>query len=148
MSKYEPLGEYLGSCEGPVVVARFDQLERILGFSLPDSARRHAAWWANQAGPGHVQAAAWQGAGWATRNLDLGGESVEFERRTDYSRREPIKADRLFDQARRFTGIDDQDVLVVVALGALVEREAARRLAQRGGTMPDLELPPRTRPEI
>jgi hypothetical protein len=34
-----------------------------------------------------------------------------------------------------------------MGLEALIQREAARRLAALGGTMPDLTVPPRRRPE-
>ena len=52
--------------------------------------------------------------------------------------------DELLAQAERFTGITERATLVREAFKALVEREAARRLAKLGGTMPDLEpIPPR-----
>lgn len=54
--------------------------------------------------------------------------------------------DELIEEARESTGIDGISALVSVALTALVQREAARRLAKLGGTMPDLEVPPRRRP--
>ncbi len=52
----------------------------------------------------------------------------------------------LVDKARRSTGIDGISALVSAGLTALVQREAARRLAKLGGTMPDIEAPPRRRP--
>lgn len=43
----------------------FVELETILGFSLPESARLHRPWWANQKfNNGHSHAWAWQAAGW------------------------------------------------------------------------------------
>jgi Arc/MetJ family transcription regulator len=56
-----------------------------------------------------------------------------------------ILDDELLAQAREYTGIEEKTALVHVALKALVEREAARRLAALGGTMPDLKAPPRRR---
>ncbi len=55
--------------------------------------------------------------------------------------------DELLKDAKRLTGIDDTTQLVNAGLKALVEREAARRLAKWGGTMPDLQTIPRRRSE-
>lgn len=41
--------------------------------------------------------------------------------------------------AREFTGLVDTTALLREALGALIERESARRLASLGGTMPRLK---------
>ena len=61
--------------------ASFVEIETILGFSLPDSARIHRPWWANPgAGGGHSHALAWRAAGWKTRLVDLGAEELVFER--------------------------------------------------------------------
>jgi Arc/MetJ family transcription regulator len=47
--------------------------------------------------------------------------------------------------AQQFTGIEDKSALLNVALTALVEREATKRLTALGGTMPDLQRIPRRR---
>ena len=47
--------------------------------------------------------------------------------------------DELLAAAERYTGITERAALVRAALHALVEREAARRLARLGGSMPALE---------
>jgi Arc/MetJ family transcription regulator len=54
--------------------------------------------------------------------------------------------DSLFESARAYTSIQEKSVLVREALKALIEREAARRLALLGGTELDLVAPPRRRP--
>ena len=54
--------------------------------------------------------------------------------------------DELIEEARKSTGIEGISALVTAGLTALVQREAARRLAKLGGTMPDLKVPPRQRP--
>ncbi len=54
--------------------------------------------------------------------------------------------EELIEEARRSTGIEGISALMTAGLTALVQREAARRLAKLGGTMPDLEVPPRRRP--
>ncbi|MEA3011829.1 MAG: hypothetical protein QOD42_374 [Sphingomonadales bacterium] len=47
--------------------------------------------------------------------------------------------------AQSYTGIKEKSALVREGLKALIEREAARRLARLGGTEPDLVAPPRRR---
>lgn len=56
--------------------------------------------------------------------------------------------DELMAKAEEYTGIHEKGILVREALEALVQREAARRLAKLGGTMPDIEDTPRRRSEI
>ena len=53
--------------------------------------------------------------------------------------------DELVERAQESTGISEKTALVREALKALVEREAAHRLAALGGTMPELEDIPRRR---
>jgi Arc/MetJ family transcription regulator len=53
--------------------------------------------------------------------------------------------DELIERAQEFTGIAEKTALVREALTALIQREAARRLAALGGTMPELEDIPRLR---
>jgi Arc/MetJ family transcription regulator len=55
--------------------------------------------------------------------------------------------DELLADAEFYTGIREKSALVREALKALVEREAARRLARLGGSEPDLEKIPRRRPK-
>jgi Arc/MetJ family transcription regulator len=55
--------------------------------------------------------------------------------------------DTLLADAQAYTGITEKSALVNAALKALVEREAARRLARLGGTEPALRAPPRRRPK-
>ena len=57
-----------------------------------------------------------------------------------------ILDDALVERARRLTGIAEKTALVRAALEALIAREAARRLAALGGTMPDVAPAPRRRP--
>jgi Arc/MetJ family transcription regulator len=57
-----------------------------------------------------------------------------------------ILDDALVERARRLTGIREKTALVHAGLQALIAREAARRLAALGGTMPDLAPAPRRRP--
>jgi Arc/MetJ family transcription regulator len=56
--------------------------------------------------------------------------------------------DELLAEAQAYTGIREKSALVREALRALVEREAARRLARLGGSEPDLKKIPRRRPKL
>lgn len=59
----------------------FQEIERIVGFKLPKSARIHRPWWANQAqAGGHSHALAWEMAGWRTAQVDLSAETLVFRR--------------------------------------------------------------------
>jgi Arc/MetJ family transcription regulator len=53
--------------------------------------------------------------------------------------------DEQLARAREFTGLTENSALVREALRALIEREAARRLARLGGSQPRLKAPPRRR---
>jgi len=53
--------------------------------------------------------------------------------------------DELLAEAEFYTGIREKSALVREALKALIEREAARRLARLGGSEPDLAQIPRRR---
>jgi Arc/MetJ family transcription regulator len=47
--------------------------------------------------------------------------------------------DELVAKAQCYTGIQEKSALIREALKRLIEREAARRLARLGGSMPDLK---------
>ncbi len=76
MSKYAPLSRHLGHSRG-VVELSFEDIEEVLGFALPRSARRHPAWWSNSGGT-HVQATAWISAGYRTEDVSIAQEKVRF----------------------------------------------------------------------
>lgn len=79
MSKYHALEQYLQSHPASTssVTLGFPHIEKILGFPLPPSARRHQPWWANDT---HHSHAVWLGAGWETRDVDTASERVTFVR--------------------------------------------------------------------
>jgi hypothetical protein len=79
-SRYDPLRRYLAERMEPVVHLSFAEIERIIGGSLPASARRHRPWWANERAGSHVHAAAWMGVGRRTTNVDLNADTVDFVR--------------------------------------------------------------------
>lgn len=53
--------------------------------------------------------------------------------------------DDLLAEAQRLTGTMEKSALVRQALGALIERESARRLSRLGGSEPDIAAGPRRR---
>jgi Arc/MetJ family transcription regulator len=53
--------------------------------------------------------------------------------------------DELLETARKYTGVLETPTLVRMGLESLIQREAARRLARLGGTMPDAKVTPRRR---
>ena len=79
MTKYLPIAEFLESRPVSEWRASFQEIESILGFPLPRSARDHPAWWANNPG-GHSHCLAWLEAGWKTEQVDLEAEKVTFRK--------------------------------------------------------------------
>jgi hypothetical protein len=148
MGKYEPLAARLQSNAQDEWTASFAEIEKVLGFALPPSARRYREWWANQRGPGHSQAKGWQEAGWQVWKIDLAAERAIF-RRVDggpSTAVSPQEGDEgLIEQAGEYLGTQDRAQIIREALRALIQREAARRLSKLGGTMPDFKAPPRRR---
>jgi hypothetical protein len=80
MSKYEPLNEFLGRLKADYWRPTFLELERILGFKLPVTARKNAAWWNAEAGGRHAHANTWIGAGWKVQDVNVEKEKVTFVR--------------------------------------------------------------------
>ena len=54
--------------------------------------------------------------------------------------------DELMAKAQSYTGITEKSAILKEALTALVQREAARRLARLGGSEPGMKQIPRRRP--
>ena len=78
--KYNRLYTHLRLQDGNEWNTTFNEVEEILGFQLPNSARMHRSWWSNQVNGGHSQAFAWQAAGWRVLTVDLKQESLIFKR--------------------------------------------------------------------
>jgi len=146
MGKYEPLAKHLKGLPLDEWVAPLDEIEDVLGFDLPPSARRHRSWWGNSYRGNHSQAEGWIGAGWETRDIDLRAGKVRFERSERAGRRE-VGSDiqELWRKASEISGISDQAELEKAAVTSFIQREAGRRLIAMGGSMPDAQAPPRRR---
>ena len=112
--KYAPLYRHLLARSGPDWRTSFAEVEAVLGFRLPDSARLHRPWWANSAkGNGHSHALAWQAAGWKTGEVDLDAETLVFAREEGGADRSPA-AERPAEAARSKKKFDiDRDWPVI-----------------------------------
>ncbi|MFT4254976.1 MAG: hypothetical protein QM608_21135, partial [Caulobacter sp.] len=125
--KYEPLKRHLEAAFGVEQLRMaFDEIEAVLGFSLPRSAREHQAWWSNTR-IGHTHAAAWLDAGWKTAALDLAGRRVTFVREAARGVAEGATPFRHRDE----TLVVPLDLLTPAAL-QMLDREAHRSNSDRG----------------
>jgi len=81
MSKYSPLRAFLANSQNNTEVLTIQQLEKTLGFKLPNSALVHREWWANEIAPNtrHTHCREWINAGWKVENVNL-GVSVTFSK--------------------------------------------------------------------
>jgi len=79
MSKYSPLRHFLEGRESEQVPMTFAEVEHILAFPLPASARARAGWWSNNPGT-HVGVSAWRDAGWKASRVDVASEKLVFVR--------------------------------------------------------------------
>ena len=80
--KYQRLYEHLCGLRTREWRTSFGEIESIIGFELPASARLYRPWWANQSsGNGHSQALAWGIAGWETAEVDMDAETLLFRRK-------------------------------------------------------------------
>lgn len=71
-SKYAPLADYLSRQKAKTVTLTFDEAKTVLGFSLPTSATKYQAFWANQTDTRvRPWARAWQEAGYRVESFKL-----------------------------------------------------------------------------
>ena len=64
MAKYDALADFLARQRGGTCTLTHRNIEEIVGAPLPPSAKRHRAWWGNEADGEHVQCRSWLGSGW------------------------------------------------------------------------------------
>jgi hypothetical protein len=79
MSKYDPLTTHLTARNSDYISMSFTEIEQQLGFALPDSSRKHRAWWSNNPS-NNVMTKAWLAAGYETAQVDLVAEKLQFVR--------------------------------------------------------------------
>ena len=76
--KYRHLAELLENSGEKTISLTFSQIEKAIGFSLPESARQYREFWANTTT--HSIALSWLGVGYKTVDVNLENETVSFER--------------------------------------------------------------------
>jgi hypothetical protein len=85
MGKYDNLTRWLERQPNDRVELTFEDIEDEdkIGVNLPDSARHHREWWANEVDPKtrHFQCRAWTKAGWMVETVDTVKEVVVFVRK-------------------------------------------------------------------
>jgi len=79
MSKYAPLAEHLRFLPENEWKTTFSEIERLIGDRLPPVARRHRAWWSNNAA-NSAMTRAWLGAGFRTERVNMEGEMLVFRK--------------------------------------------------------------------
>lgn len=79
MSKYEPLTQFLSAQRAREVPMSFSEIERVLGFRLPEKASGIRAWWSNNAS-NNVMTKAWLAAGYLTERVDMGSRRLVFRK--------------------------------------------------------------------
>ncbi len=79
MSKYDPLGHFLRKRSSNETPMTFEEIEKVIGVSLPPAAERHPAWWSNNPS-NNVMTKVWLEAGYRSERVDLGGRKLVFRR--------------------------------------------------------------------
>jgi hypothetical protein len=88
VGKYEPLEKFLRGRSSGRWRASFSEIEKLLGFKLPQSALKYPAWWSNDE-TGHSHATAWLDAGWRTEEVDLADHKLTFTKVTAHEKEPP-----------------------------------------------------------
>lgn len=76
-SKYSPLEEHLKSAGFREIRMTFDEIEAVIGTSLPPSARKHRPWWSNHPS-NNAMTRSWLAAGYRTSRVDIANERLIF----------------------------------------------------------------------
>ncbi len=79
-SKYNKLSHYLMRAEKSAFSLSFSEIEKILGFELPQSAYKYPAHWANSPNYPTQIAKAWLDAGYRTEQVNLSNRTVVFRK--------------------------------------------------------------------
>jgi len=127
--KYYPLHEYLRPLDQyESIRLTFDQIEAIIGASLPHSARASRAWWANSATP---QGQAWLDAGWLVDAVDLEEAWAVFRpERITY---------RITPRRRRSGGWSSEHIKALREFAGWSQQELADQLGMRQQTVSEWE---------
>ncbi|MGA0544265.1 DUF7662 domain-containing protein [Brevundimonas sp. VNH65] len=82
MSKYEPLTHFLIDKDSHEVPMTFAEIEKVVGFKLPEKASGIRAWWSNNPS-NNVMTRAWLAAGFVSERVDMGARRLVFRRKVD-----------------------------------------------------------------
>ena len=83
MVEYEKFGKYLEEQNGKPFYIKFEEIEKIIGEKLPDSAYHHIAWWSNH--DSHPLMKVVLSKNWKSEDLDLDLKSIYFYNSTESS---------------------------------------------------------------
>ena len=100
-SKYDAIKSHLEGLQQDGLTSvrmEFRDLETLLGFGLPESARKYHAWWQNDY-YSHSHARSWMSAGWLAEDLDLNAEQISF--RKSQSAKYPLFFDDLLKRLKK-----------------------------------------------
>ena len=78
MGKYSPLRDFLKRRGADTVPMTFAEIEKVLGFKLPNS-KNYPAWWSNNP-TNNVMTNEWLAAGYKTEQVDVEGRKLVFRR--------------------------------------------------------------------
>lgn len=78
MGKYSPLRDFLAKQGKEFVLMSFEEIEHVLGESLPAS-KQYPAWWSNNPS-NNVMTKEWIAAGYQTESVDIAGEKLVFRK--------------------------------------------------------------------
>ncbi|WP_424947517.1 DUF7662 domain-containing protein [Candidatus Spongiihabitans sp.] len=78
-SKYDPLQQHLKAQSSAHILMSFAEIEQLLGFDLPPSARKHRPWWSNNPSNSRITEA-WLSAGYQSAKVDMAAGCLVFRR--------------------------------------------------------------------
>lgn len=76
--KYRKLSNYLLASNNQSIILKFNEIESIIGFKLPESAKKYRPFWANTTT--HSIALSWLSVGYETVEVNMDLQLVVFEK--------------------------------------------------------------------
>lgn len=118
MSKYDPLGHFLARNRHSEIPMTFEEIEKVLGFSLPERSKHQRPWWSNNPN-NNVMTKVWLDAGFQTERVDVAGRRLVFKRvvQTPVARPDDPGGDLKGLKPRRHPGFGLMKGLTTIAPG-------------------------------
>jgi len=91
MGKYAPIRSFLQRRGADTVPMTFAEIEKVLGFKLPNS-KNYPAWWSNNP-TNNVMTNEWLAAGYKTEQVDVERGRLVFRKTADVKTSAPVGAD-------------------------------------------------------